>query len=192
MLFKKYPFWDVHKRSRKYINDPAKAKEQYIQYSSECMSKAEQVRSNVVHGHDGNSGSIIDNIRTLGRKNNNETGGSGNNGTGGGLRQYAEDLMAPLLPLFTDELAALTYAVLPAFGKLDKGRREGKTKEIRDEYETLCGGYEGDPLMEENIAMYKLARSLPESIWSEYDHSNFVSTPILKMATNTMIYLSNS
>lgn len=30
-------------------------------------------------------------------------------------------------------------------------------------------GYTGDPLMEMNIAMYKLARELPVKIWEEYD-----------------------
>ena len=65
------------------------------------------------------------------------------------------------------------YSILPLFGKLDKKRREGKTEEIRQEYDALCGGYEGDELMEMNIAMYRLARMLPESVWLEYDYDSF-------------------
>ena len=47
----------------------------------------------------------------------------------------------------------------------------GKTDEIKQDYESLCGGYIGDELMETNIAMYKLSRTLPESIWKEYDYN---------------------
>ena len=34
------------------------------------------------------------------------------------------------------------------FNELDYKYRNGKTEEIKEEYETLCGGYEGDELME--------------------------------------------
>merc|ERR1719464_907711 len=58
------------------------------------------------------------------------------------------------------------------FNELDNLRNNGTTEQIKQEYEMLCGGYVGDELMEMNIAMYELAKTLPESIWNEYaDHS---------------------
>lgn len=90
-----------------------------------------------------------------------------------GLQQHFHDLMSLLLPSFEEDLAALFFTIFPVFDKIDKGRRQGKTEEIRRHCEALCGGYEGDPLMKQNIAMFKLAQSLPVSIWSEYDHSSF-------------------
>lgn len=51
---------------------------------------------------------------------------------------------------------------------MDKKRQLGKTEEERLEYEALCGGYEGDPLMEINIDMYHLANKLGPDVWDQY------------------------
>mmetsp|Transcript_20312 Transcript_20312/g.40544 ORF Transcript_20312/g.40544 Transcript_20312/m.40544 type:complete len:941 (+) Transcript_20312:96-2918(+) len=89
-----------------------------------------------------------------------------------GLSAFFEELMETLLPSLFEQMGAI-FVILGLFSKLSKGRIEGKTKEEREEYDALCGGFEGDELMEGNIAMYHLARKLPQSVWSEYNHTNF-------------------
>ena len=77
------------------------------------------------------------------------------------------------MPVFDQELGGVMFGILPTIQELDKGRLHGKTEEFRLECEALTAGYEGDPLMEQNIKMYELAQALPLSIWSEYDNSTF-------------------
>ena len=64
------------------------------------------------------------------------------------------------------------FVVIPSYNEVEKLRREGKTEEIRQEHDALCGGYEGDELMAMNIEMHKLANELPASIWEEYPHED--------------------
>ena len=87
-----------------------------------------------------------------------------------GLEAFAHELFRAMSESFNHELGILFFAVLPLFKELDKKRREGKTEEIRNEFDALCSGYEGDPLMQMNIDIYRLARMLPEDVWNEYPH----------------------
>lgn len=90
-----------------------------------------------------------------------------------GLEQYVGDLYESMTPCLTQEVVICIFTMLPLVQELDKQRREGKTEEIRQEYDALCSGYEGDELMEVNIDMFRLARMLPVSIWNEYDYDSF-------------------
>jgi len=69
---------------------------------------------------------------------------------------------------FYEETAAV-FLVIPLIAKIDDQRINGKTKEIKEEADALCGGFEGDILMEINVAVYRLAKKVPLSIWQEYD-----------------------
>ena len=89
-----------------------------------------------------------------------------------GLQSYARELYQAIWPSFEQELGILFFAVLPLFQELDKGRREGETEELREEYGHLCGGYEGDELMQMNIDIYQLANLLPKQIWQDYRHED--------------------
>ena len=89
-----------------------------------------------------------------------------------GLQSYANELFRVVIPSIFQELGAIYFVILSMFNKLDAKRREGKTEEIRSEYDALCGGYEGDELMEMNIEMHRLATRLPDSIWDQYDHED--------------------
>jgi pyruvate,water dikinase len=91
-----------------------------------------------------------------------------------GLNEYSEKLSNALRHSFIEELA-IVYLVVQLFNKLDEKRRNGKTKEIREEYEALCGGFEGDELMETNIALYRLAQCMPEELWKDYAGENGIS-----------------
>ena len=88
----------------------------------------------------------------------------------GGIVQYSYELIESLEPSLTLEMGAIMAGLLTMFQKMDRKRQFGKTEEDREEYEALCGGYEGDPLMELNIDLYKLANKLDESIWEQYNH----------------------
>ena len=88
-----------------------------------------------------------------------------------GLEKYCHDLFTAVKASFNAEMGILS-SIIPVFKILDKKRRETTSEEERDEYDALCGGYEGDELMEMNIAMYQLANKLPSSIWAEYDHDD--------------------
>ena len=89
-----------------------------------------------------------------------------------GLNCYCDDFFSCLMPSINQEMGLLYFIVLRLFSKLDKQRRKGKTEQIRTEYDALCGGYEGDELMEMNIAMYYLANKLDSSVWEQYGHEN--------------------
>lgn len=84
-----------------------------------------------------------------------------------GVQHYYEELMAVFLPFFTLEMG-LINVVLPTFQKMDAQRRTGKSKKERDDADAMCGGFEGDDIMEMNMSMYDLANKLPVSIWNEY------------------------
>ena len=87
-----------------------------------------------------------------------------------GIVQYSRELIESLEPSLTIVMGAIMAGLLGIFQKMDRERQFGKTKEYREEYEALCGGYEGDPLMELNIDLYKLANKLDDSIWKQYGH----------------------
>merc|ERR1712178_199433 len=88
-------------------------------------------------------------------------------GATAGLVKFYEDLMASLMPAMEMELGAVNV-IMPVFSALDTVRREAKTKQEREEAEALLGGYDGDELMEVNIAMYNLAQKLPKEVWAQY------------------------
>jgi len=89
-------------------------------------------------------------------------------GATAGVDQYFDELMECVMPVLIQDLAAV-YLDLPLFNRLNQVRMSGKTEKERAEANDLLGGYEGDPLMETNIAMYNLARALPGDLWSEYN-----------------------
>ena len=86
-----------------------------------------------------------------------------------GLVQYSSKLFNCILPSINEEMGALYFSVLGTFNKLDKKRRNNKS-ELCEEYDALCGGYEGDELMKINIDIYRLANKLDSNIWEQYDH----------------------
>mmetsp|Transcript_61201 Transcript_61201/g.72659 ORF Transcript_61201/g.72659 Transcript_61201/m.72659 type:complete len:985 (+) Transcript_61201:104-3058(+) len=90
-----------------------------------------------------------------------------------GLYSYLQELTDAITPSLHEEMGALMRAVLPKFKKLNNQRVKGKTERDRIDADALCGGFEGDELMEKNIAMYRLARLLPESVWDEYNFENY-------------------
>ena len=85
-----------------------------------------------------------------------------------GIKDFSIRIFDTMEPSFLEELKIIQGSLLGLFNELDKQRRNGETEEIKKEYEALCGGYEGDELMEINIALYRLAQSVPETIWKEY------------------------
>ena len=64
-----------------------------------------------------------------------------------GLTEFSMKLSDATRRSFLDELAIIIPGLM-LFNELDYKYRNGKTEEIKEEYETLCGGYEGDELME--------------------------------------------
>jgi len=85
-----------------------------------------------------------------------------------GIKDFSIRIFDTMESSFLEELKIIQGSLLGLFNELDKQRRNGETEEIKKEYEALCGGYEGDELMEINIALYRLAQSVPETIWKEY------------------------
>lgn len=88
-----------------------------------------------------------------------------------GFSEFSEKISNALSNSFAEEIAII-WQVIGLFNKLDQKRRYGKTEEIREDYEALCSGYEGDELMEMNIALYKVAQLMPKEIWKEYIGEN--------------------
>mmetsp|Transcript_116628 Transcript_116628/g.341362 ORF Transcript_116628/g.341362 Transcript_116628/m.341362 type:complete len:919 (-) Transcript_116628:50-2806(-) len=89
-------------------------------------------------------------------------------GAAEGAQRYFGELMDACTPVFMEDVAAILGVILPLFNSLNKARLAGKTEQERAEAGILLGGYEGDPLMEANIAMYQLAHKLPTAVWSAY------------------------
>ena len=91
----------------------------------------------------------------------------------GGLHQHAIDCMDALQESILLSVCAIYKNVMPVSQGLDQKRqRMDLSDEERAEYEALCGGYVGDPLMEQNIEMYRLANCLPGEVWEQYGHSD--------------------
>jgi len=89
-----------------------------------------------------------------------------------GLLDISTKLYETIKLTTLEECCVINNILLGVTNKVDEERRNGKTEEIKEEYEALCGGYEGDELMEMNIALYRLAQSLPKAIWDEYKGEN--------------------
>jgi len=85
-----------------------------------------------------------------------------------GLYSYMKEIGRAVEPVLDLQMAGI-WIVLPVFRNIERIRREGKTEEEKQDADALLGGFVGDPLMEMNIDMYKLARKLPSSVWKEYN-----------------------
>ena len=86
-----------------------------------------------------------------------------NNGIG--LLEYSDKLLKAILPILIEESSPVMGIAIRLFNEIDQERRRnGKTDEIKEQNEALCGGFEGDGLMEMNIALYRLARTFPIDI----------------------------
>jgi len=134
----------MYKTSRKYKKDPEAAKLRYIQI----------VKDDEAHLRD----LVHQRASTVTKQS---------------ITEYMDKLCEAVMPSLWEEICLLYFSVLPLFNELDKKRNDVKlSDEVRSEYEDLCQGYVGDPLMEINIAMYKLAKELPESVWNEYGHDD--------------------
>ncbi|KAL9178930.1 hypothetical protein ACHAXT_011903 [Thalassiosira profunda] len=88
-----------------------------------------------------------------------------------GLHQYSQDLFCSLAPSMEQEMGSLLFSILGTYKRVEKKSRTEKAEESRAEYGALCQGFEGDELMEINIAMHRLANKLG-SIWKEYGHED--------------------
>eukprot|EP00535_Pseudo-nitzschia_heimii_P004227 CAMPEP_0197188312 /NCGR_PEP_ID=MMETSP1423-20130617/17592_1 /TAXON_ID=476441 /ORGANISM="Pseudo-nitzschia heimii, Strain UNC1101" /LENGTH=986 /DNA_ID=CAMNT_0042640113 /DNA_START=112 /DNA_END=3072 /DNA_ORIENTATION=+ len=89
-----------------------------------------------------------------------------------GVHDIACKLANSVKPYLTEECGLIMEYVMPLFRELDEKRQNGETKEVREDHDDLGGGFEGDPLMEMNIALYQLAQRFPKSLWEEYNHKN--------------------
>ena len=89
-----------------------------------------------------------------------------------GLMEVSTKLYETIKPTTLEECCVINSILLGVTNKVDEERRDGKTEEIKEEYEALYGGYEGDKFMKMNIALYRLAQILPKAIWDEYKSEN--------------------
>ena len=140
-----FPLWSLYKEGKKYGQDPEKSKKAYLQIDKGDRDRLETTRK-----------------KYWDKPDYSETG----------LKQIATDMCEAITPSVIQECAAINATILGVIHELDQERTNGKTEEIRQDAEALCAGYEGDELMKINIAIYRLAQSLPESIWNEYDHNS--------------------
>jgi hypothetical protein len=69
-----------------------------------------------------------------------------------GLIYYLNELLKCIKPSLMEEMGLIMFVLLKLYQKLDNKRLFGKTEEERIEYCALCGGYEGDPLMDINVS----------------------------------------
>lgn len=142
---KKIPLWTMYKMSRKYNRDPKAAEKEYIRIVMEDEARLRELVRNRTETYSSKQG----------------------------VAEYFDELVLAINPSVMEECSILFFLVLPIFQELDKERKDQRlSEEIRSEYEGLCQGYVGDPLMEINIAMYELANALPESIWNRYGHDD--------------------
>jgi pyruvate,water dikinase len=85
-----------------------------------------------------------------------------------GLVRYVEKLAQAAYPALDLQIGG-AWVTVGIFKELGKQYTNGETQQIRDDASAMMLGYIGDPLMEMNIAMYHLARELPENIWEEHE-----------------------
>jgi len=160
------PFWSLYNTAQKYIKNPRLAKEEYLTIIEQDKKNLDKVVKERV-----------------------DSSGLYHSST---FTKYFEVLCDTIANSLKEELGAIMFVVLSTFKDLDKKRRdETKSKKVRDEYEALCGGYEGDELMEMNIEMHKLAQKLPIEIWKQYDHESMNELAI-RIESNLGIMLKNS
>jgi len=85
------------------------------------------------------------------------------------IEQLSGDLCDAMSSSLLEEIGSLMGSGLKIIKDLDEVRRNGATEQIREDAEALCMGFDGDELMEMNIAMYRLAQLLPSKFWDEYE-----------------------
>lgn len=88
-------------------------------------------------------------------------------GPANGLASYTEDCFQAARAMVRIQMGGL-WTALAVWKELDEIRRNGKTQKEKDDADALLGGFEGDPLVEMNVAMYSLAQKLPSKVWEEY------------------------
>eukprot|EP00804_Cyclotella_cryptica_P029066 CCRYP_005271-RA/>CCRYP_005271-RA protein AED:0.03 eAED:0.03 QI:55/1/1/1/1/1/3/1252/583 len=69
-----------------------------------------------------------------------------------GLVHYFEELIQCMMPSLTEELGLIMFLLFRLYQKMDNKRLFAKTEDERMEYDALCGGYEGDELMQINVS----------------------------------------
>jgi hypothetical protein len=145
-LLKEIPMYQYYKIGKKYNGNPEVAKDEYLKIIQHDMKKLTTTENDHLKKYP-------------------------NGSSGGSLQEYSMELFEAMIPSLFEECGCINFCILGAISDLDEHRRNGSSEEIKQDYESLCGGYIGDELMETNIAMYKLSRTLPESIWMEYEHN---------------------
>merc|ERR1712238_595364 len=146
----------MYKIGKKYNGNPQQAKEEYltiIQQDMERLHTLQEVRR---------------------QKKNNRSSSTTTTQHRSSLKEYSAQLCEAIIPSLFEECGCINFCILSTIGELDEQRRNGLSDEIKTDYEALCGGYIGDELMEMNIAMYNLSRTLPESIWMEYTNDDLM------------------
>ena len=153
-LLKEIPFWSLYKTGKKFKSNPSQAKEEYLKVVLEDKNRLEKL--------------------ALDRRSGAHTGT---------LEDFSMELCDAIRVSIQEECGAIS-GIVTGYKKFDEKRRDEKlSKEIREEYEALCGGYVGDELMETNIEMYHLAKTLPLEVWNQYDHESMKSLAI-RIETN--------
>ena len=144
-VMREFPLRTMRKTGKKFKKDPATAKESYVKLCDDDTKKLKKLVKE--------------------RESGKHTGT---------LKQYSIDLCHAIFDSIFEGVSAIFFAgIMDNFKTLDKKRRdESLSKEERDEYDHLLGGYIGDGIMEVNIAIYNLAQKLPIDVWDEYDHKS--------------------
>jgi phosphohistidine swiveling domain-containing protein len=142
-LLKEIPFWSLYKTGKNYKKYPMQAKEEYLKVLLEDKNRLEQL--------------------ALDRRSGAHTGT---------LEDFCMELCDAVLISIMEECGAMLGIVTEFKHNDQKRRNEDLSKDTREEYEALCGGYVGDELMEMNIEMYQLAKKLPLEVWNQYDHES--------------------
>jgi len=86
-----------------------------------------------------------------------------------GLLEYSDKILEAILPLLNEGAAVVMFVAAPLFLEINKERQNGKTEEIKQVNEALCGGFEGDGLMKMNTDLYILAHKFPMALWKDYN-----------------------
>ena len=85
-----------------------------------------------------------------------------------GLVKYTETICQTAKPVLLLQSGG-AWMTVKIFKELSNLQKHGTTQQIRDDASAMMLGFTGDPLMEMNIAMYRLAQELPPDTWKEYD-----------------------
>ncbi|VEU40050.1 unnamed protein product [Pseudo-nitzschia multistriata] len=152
-LLSTFPIWEFYTKGKKYAKDPKGSIEKYRVIVARDLERLDSLAA----------ANSLD-LRGNGTANRCETGPPS-------LKKVSAEIVGAIHPSCMEECGAIQFTVLKIVNELDDQRRNGATDNIREEYGALCGGFEGDELMQMNIALYRLARCLPEATWEEYDGS---------------------